>query len=412
MKRLMDITVAAVLLWVGAGLAAVAALVLFFLSPSIPFSFRETELVVVLIVALAAAAGGSGLWLGKPWGWWFAQTALFTAAVSSLFGLLGGISAWQTRFSVVAVATTVVYGVVLVVVVALIVVLCLKGFWRDIFPGTRGDTPPGRLVIHIALIIACIITIYPVLRIVSVSLRPGNRLMSTDLSIIPPDATLENFRTVLVNKPFFSWLWNSVVITVSTAIVGVILAATSAYAFSRWRFPGRGPGLIFLLATQMIPAAMLTVPIYIVAVRLGLFNSYRGLVLAYSVSSVPFSIWILKGYYDTIPVDLEEAAMIDGASRLSAFWRIILPLSTPALAIVFLFNFMTAWNDFLMARIMLQREELQTWVLGLQRMQGQFQTEWGAFAAASILVSVPVMALFLYSSKWLISGLTLGSVKG
>jgi arabinogalactan oligomer/maltooligosaccharide transport system permease protein len=281
----------------------------------------------------------------------------------------------------------------------------------NFFKRSRGDSPFARILIHLALIIACVITIYPALRVVSVSLRPGDRLLSTDLSIIPPDATFSSYVAVLTGR-FPAWLWNSLIITVSTALFGVILASTSAYAFSRWKFPGRGPGLVFLLATQMIPAAMLTVPIYILAVRLGLFNSYRGLLLAYSVGSIPFSIWILKGYYDTIPVDLEEAAMIDGASRITAFIRVILPLSTPALAIVFLFNFMQAWNDFLLARIMLQKEQLLTWTLGLVRMQGQFQTQWGQFAAASIIVSIPVMALFLYSSKWLISGLTLGSVKG
>jgi arabinogalactan oligomer/maltooligosaccharide transport system permease protein len=207
----------------------------------------------------------------------------------------------------------------------------------------------------------------------------------------------------------------------------VALAATSAYAFSRWNFPGRRPGLVFLLTTQMIPPGMLLIPLYIMAVQIPLllalsfpqlfadfhlFNSYRGLVFAYAVGSVPFSIWILKGYYDTIPPDLEEAAKIDGASQLEAFWKIILPLSTPALVIVFLFNFMAAWNDYLLARIMLQDQSLLTWTLGFDRLQGQFTTEWGAFSAASILVAIPVMALFLYSSKWLISGLTLGSVKG
>jgi len=283
---------------------------------------------------------------------------------------------------------------------------------RSFFYRSKGDSPFKRIVIHLVLIIACVIAIYPALRILSVSLRPGDRLLSTSLAIIPRDATMENYREVLFDKNFFLWLWNSSIITITTAIVGVILASTSAYAFSRWKFPGRGPGLVFLLATQMIPAAMLMIPIYILAAHLHLINTYKGLVFAYSVSSIPFSIWILKGYYDTVPVELEEAAEIDGLSKLSSFYRIVLPLSTPALAIVFLFNFMAAWNDFLLARIMLQRETMYTWTLGLQSLQGQFQTEWGAYSAASIMIAIPVMALFLFSSKWLISGLTLGSVKG
>lgn len=283
-----------------------------------------------------------------------------------------------------------------------------SGFFRR----GREDSPFKLLLIHAALILACIVAVYPVLRVVSVSLRPGDRLLSTSLAIIPGDATFEAYRTILLDRDFLLWVWNSLIITVSTAVIGVILAATSAYAFSRWRFPGRGAGLVFLLTTQMIPAAMLMVPLYILAARLGLVNSYRGLVIAYSVTSVPFSIWILKGYYDTIPIDLEEAALIDGASRMSAFWRIILPLSTPALAIVFLFNFMQAWNDYMLARVMLQRPDLYTWPLGLWNMLHAYKTEWGAFSAGSILVMIPVMTLFLYSSKWLISGLTLGSVKG
>jgi arabinogalactan oligomer/maltooligosaccharide transport system permease protein len=127
---------------------------------------------------------------------------------------------------------------------------------------------------------------------------------------------------------------------------------------------------------------------------------------------VPFSIWILKGYYDTIPLDLEEAALIDGASRMSAFWRIILPLSSPALAVIFLFNFLNAWNDWQVANVILKREDLQTWPLGLNTFIGNFQTQWGLYAAGSVIITIPVVMLFLYSSRYLISGLTLGSVKG
>ena len=284
---------------------------------------------------------------------------------------------------------------------------------RSFFYGGREDSTFKRLLIHLALIFCCILSVYPVLRILSVALRPGNRLLSTNLALLPPDASFESFRIVLFDKPFLQWLWNSLAITVATAFIGMILAATSAYAFSRYKFPGRTLGLVFLLTTQMIPAAMLMVPLYILAIRLGLVGTYRGLVIAYAVTAVPFSIWILKGYYDTIPIDLEEAARIDGCTELEAFWRILLPLSTPALAIVFLFNFTTALNDYLLARVMLgSQEAILTWPLGLQRMQGQFLTQWGQFSAASIMVAIPLVLLFLYSSKWLISGLTLGSVKG
>ena len=278
--------------------------------------------------------------------------------------------------------------------------------------GGRHDSRRKRAVIHLLLIVAALVAAFPIIRVFGVAMRPGNRILDSEFSIIPPGATLDAFRSVLFETDLPLWLFNSLVITTGTAFVGLLIAATSAYAFARYRFPGRGLGLTMLLATQLIPAAMLLVPLYILAVQLKLTNSFVGMVIALSVTSVPFSIWILRGYYETVPVELEEAAQIDGCSKLEAFWRILLPLSTPALAIVFLFNFLAAWNDYFLARILLSKEPLLTWTLGLSRFQGQFQTQWNELAAASIMISIPVVALFLYSSKWLVSGVTAGGVKG
>jgi len=266
--------------------------------------------------------------------------------------------------------------------------------------------------IHVFLLIYCVISLYPLLRIFSVSLRPGDRLFSTDLSIIPEGASFISYLNVLKDTNFLLWIWNSLIITIATSLVGVMIASAAGYAFSRFSFPGKKTGLIAILGTQMIPAGMLLLPVFIILIRLGWVNSYIGLVVAYSISSLPFSIWILKGYYDTIPRSLEEAALVDGTSMLGAFFRIILPLSTPALAIAFLFNFTMAWNEFLVARVVLQKSEMYTWTLGLFELQGQYITQWGMFCAASIMITIPVLLLFMYSSKWLISGLTLGGVKG
>jgi arabinogalactan oligomer / maltooligosaccharide transport system permease protein len=278
--------------------------------------------------------------------------------------------------------------------------------------GGRREPLPKKIAIHGILIVACIIAAFPILRVLSVALRPSNTILQSEFELIPQGATLESFVNVLTKTDLPLWLMNSVIITIGTSIIGVGIAATSAYAFSRFKFPFRGLFLVLLLATQLIPAAMLLVPLYLLAVQFKLANSYIGMVIGLSVTAVPFSIWILKGYYDTVPIELEEAARIDGASQLGAFWRVLLPLSTPALAVVFLFNFLTAWNDFFLARILLSKEELLTWPLGLQRFQQQFQTQWNELAAASILISVPVVFLFLYSSKWLVSGVTAGGVKG
>ena len=269
-----------------------------------------------------------------------------------------------------------------------------------------------NIAVHALLILACAIAAFPILRVLSVALRPGNTILQSEFELIPEGATFDSFINVLTKTDLPLWLMNSIIITVGTSIIGVGIAATSAYAFSRYKFPFRGLGLTVLLATQLIPAAMLLVPLYLLAVQFKLANSYIGMVIGLSVTAVPFSIWILKGYYDTVPIELEEAARIDGCSQLEAFWRILLPLSVPALVVVFLFNFLTAWNDYFLARILLSKEELLTWPLGLQRFQQQFQTQWNELAAASILISIPVVLLFLYSSKWLVSGVTAGGVKG
>ena len=268
------------------------------------------------------------------------------------------------------------------------------------------------ILTHAALICACVVCVYPLLRMISVSLRPGDRLISTDLALIPPGASLVSYLRVFKETGFLLWLWNSLVITIVTSFIGVSLASTAGYAFSRFKFPGNKLGLTLLLGTQMIPAGMLLLPLFLMIMRLGLINTYLGMIIAYSVSSLPFSIWILKGYYDTIPRSLEEAALVDGTTRFGAFWRIVLPLSTPALSIAFLFNFTQAWNEYLVARVVLCDARRYTWTLGLFELQGQFITQWGMFAAGSFLVTVPVLLLFLYSSKWLVSGLTLGGVKG
>jgi arabinogalactan oligomer/maltooligosaccharide transport system permease protein len=265
---------------------------------------------------------------------------------------------------------------------------------------------------HGLLIGYCVVTIYPVSRALTIALRPSGNLLQTSLAIIPPDASLENFRALFTESSFLLWLWNSLSISIAVSFIGVVVSATSAYAFSRFRFPGRAPGMLFLLTTQMLPAGMLLIPLYILVIRYRLQNNLLGLIVAYTATAVPFSIWILKGYYDTIPIDLEEAAQVDGATRLEAFVRMILPISVPALMTVFLFNFQSAWSEWQIANIIMTSPENYVWPIGLRNFIGQFQTDWGTYAAASLPVSVPVMILFMYSSRYVISGLTLGSVKG
>jgi arabinogalactan oligomer/maltooligosaccharide transport system permease protein len=265
---------------------------------------------------------------------------------------------------------------------------------------------------YAALAMFTLIAVYPVLRIVTISLRPGDQLLTTSLALIPEGASLGNFRDLLVDTPFLRWMFNSLLVSFVVTVTGVAMASTAGYAMSRYRFAGRGALMSGLLVTQMFPATMLLLPLYVVLINLKLLDSYIGICVIYSASALPFCVWQMKGYYDTIPISLEEAARIDGATPWQAFRQVILPLAAPALVITALFSFMTAWNEYVVANVVLQNVENFTLPLGLKLFQGQMTTQWGLYAAGSLLVSVPIVVLFLVLSRFLISGLTLGAVKG
>jgi arabinogalactan oligomer/maltooligosaccharide transport system permease protein len=264
---------------------------------------------------------------------------------------------------------------------------------------------------HAVLLVFVAISIYPALNVFSISLRPGNRLRSTDLSIIPADWTFASYVELFTAQPFLRWVGNSLVVAILVTVTGVALASIGGYAFSRFRFVGRKATMLAILTTQMFPATMLLLPLYILIARLGLVNTYLGLMLFYVSTALPFCVWQMKGFYDTIPSSLEEAARIDGCSRERAFWSVILPLATPGLVITALFSFMTAWSEYIVAAQVMQDEEMFTLPLGIKSFQASLSSQWGLYAAASILVSIPVVVVFLVLSKYLVTGLTLGSVK-
>jgi arabinogalactan oligomer/maltooligosaccharide transport system permease protein len=270
----------------------------------------------------------------------------------------------------------------------------------------------AKSYVYLFLTLFSLFSIYPILTVFSISIRPGDRLLSKSLAIIPENATFHSYYELFFEQPFLRWLWNSMLISAIVTIVGVALAATAGYAFSRYKFKGRATAMIGLITTQMFPATMLLLPLFIMLIKIGAYDSYYGLIIAYSATALPFTIWQMKGYYDTIPFSLEEAATIDGCSPFAVFWRIILPLATPALAITALFSFMTAWSEYLVAAVLIQDKALFTLPMGLKLFQSSMQTSWGLYSAGAITVSVPVVLIFLLLSRWLISGLTLGSVKG
>ena len=266
--------------------------------------------------------------------------------------------------------------------------------------------------VHALVWLLVIFAVFPILQIVAISLRPGDQLYSTELQLIPDNATLDAYRIMFTEKPFLLWLRNSLVVSLGTAVIGVALASLGGFALSRYRFNGRGAALQGILMTQMFPATMLLLPLYLLMRKLHLVDTLGGVMGAYVATALPFCIWTMKGYYDTIPVALNEAALIDGCTPLQAFLRVTLPLSTPALVITALFSFMTGWSEFMVARVMLASKELMTLPLGLESLFTTYQTEWANYAAGSLLVCLPVVVLFLVLNRFLVSGLTLGSVKG
>ena len=270
---------------------------------------------------------------------------------------------------------------------------------------------------HAGLIVVTLLTLYPLMLVLKIAFSPDTGFTAS-LNPFPESFTLDNFEAVVSAENdsgqwvFGRQLLNSAIIAAATTVLGIFLATTAGYAFSRFRFPGRRSGLMAFLVSQMFPGVLMMIPLYMILGELGLRNNALGLILVYATTAIPFCVWMLKGYFDGIPKELEESAIMDGASRFQIFWRIILPLSRPAIAVTALFSFMTAWNEFVLAFTFTDDELAYTLPVLINSYVGEFSIEWPKFAAASVLVSIPVMALFMVLQKHLVGGLTAGAVKG
>jgi arabinogalactan oligomer/maltooligosaccharide transport system permease protein len=269
----------------------------------------------------------------------------------------------------------------------------------------------GRLAsvgLHAGLTVASFIAVFPVLWVLVTSFKPTADAYST---AILRNFTLSNYSSVLDSK-FPRWFLNSVIIAVLTMALGVFISATCGYAMSRFRFPGYRPLLWLFLLTQMFPVAILIVPIYNIMTRLGLIDTYWSLVIAYCTVAVPFCSYLLKGYFDTVPVEIDEAGRVDGLTPFGTFWRLIVPLARPGLAVTAFYTFLTAWGEVAYASKFMTSENKYPLAFGMQVYVGQFKTEWGDLAAASIMVTVPALVVFYVVQKYLVSGLTAGGTKG
>ena len=271
--------------------------------------------------------------------------------------------------------------------------------------------------VHAALTLASVVTLYPILWVLKMALSPSQGF-SLSPNPLPTAMTLRNFIDVVsTHDDAGRWLFgrqlaNSLVVAGAVTVVGVALACSAGYALSRFRFVGRQISLRAFLLSQMFPGVVTLIPLYVLLDHLHLLNRLAGLVLVYATTAIPFCVFMLKGYFDTLPRELEEAVLLDGGTRFDAFWRVALPLARPALAVTALFCFLTAWNEFIVAATLMNDPRAFTLPVAMQRYVGDYSTEWGHFAAGAIVVSLPVMALFFALERHLVGGLTQGGVKG
>lgn len=263
---------------------------------------------------------------------------------------------------------------------------------------------------RIILWISIVIIIFPALWIVMASFSKGDSFFTSTL--FPKTFSLNNYKKLLTETDFVIWVVNSLKMCMLVAVIQLLLTSTSAYAFSRIRFPGRTSGLMILLVLQVFPSSMALAGYYVIIYKFGLVNNILVLVFVLAAGSA-YNIWLLKSYIDGIPKELDESAFVDGAGHLTVFLRIVMPLAMPQVAVIFIFSFIATYSEFVISSVFLQTPNSYTLAIGLQSfIADQFNAHWTMFAAAAVLASVPVMVVFMLLQKFIQGGLTAGGVKG
>lgn len=267
--------------------------------------------------------------------------------------------------------------------------------------------------LNIFFILLCFVTLIPILYALSVSFNGQNSLLSSDFSFIPKQFTLDNYRQVFLGEEIVAWFSNTILLAVSTVVLSLTVAIPAAYCFSRRRFPGRRAILKCLVLLNSFPAILSMFAIYRLLRSFGLINHRIGLILVYTGTMAVFSLWNTKGYFDTIPTEIEEAARIDGAGNFQVVTKIVLPLAKPSIVVTALMVLIYVWNEYIYATTFLTGEQNYTLAAGLYALQAtEMSGSWPVFAAASIAVSLPVLVIFFLCQKHMTSGLTAGGVKG
>jgi multiple sugar transport system permease protein len=272
-----------------------------------------------------------------------------------------------------------------------------------------------RILIIAAVLILCLLPIY---WMVSTSFKTQEEIFTVPPTLFPKNFTMENYLSITVGDisssiMFMTYFKNSIIVSILTVAVTLLLATPAAYAFSRVPFKGKKNLIYFVLVSQMLPIVIILIPIYRAFLKLSLVSTYPGLVLSYMVFTLPFSIWMLKGYFDGIPRELDNAAKVDGCTRMQTMLQVILPNVTPGLTAASIVVFIQSWDEFMISLTLMDKDAMRTLPVGIiQSFVGQFTIKWGEMMAASVVTTIPVVILFMFLSKYLIGGLTAGAVKG
>ncbi len=277
----------------------------------------------------------------------------------------------------------------------------------------RGKQNLKLFIVNLILILICFITFIPILYAFSVSINEQNSLLGSDFSFIPGQVTIENYRRVFTEEPVLMWLRNSLILAVSTVVISLGTGIPAAYIFSRRRFPGRNAILQLLILLYAFPSLLSMTALYKLLSPMGLINTRTGLIIVYTGTMAVFALWNMKGYFDTIPVEIEESAMIDGAGPVRIVCRIVLPLAKPTIAVTAMMVLIYVWNEYIFAINFMTGESSYTLAAGLYSLQAnETSGSWPVFSAASLVVSLPILVIFFAMQRNMASGLTSGGVKG
>ncbi len=268
-----------------------------------------------------------------------------------------------------------------------------------------------KIALPIIVLVIAIIIAFPYYWMIASSAQGGS-LFEWPPRLVPTSVSLNAYKEVIADRPIARWFRNSTIVSLTTALFSLVIALNAGYALSRFRTRVNTLFGLVILLTQMLPATLLVVPFYVIYRQLRLYNTLIGIAIADTVFVLPLSIWLMKGFFDSIPADLEEQAQVDGCTRLGAFYRITMPLALPGLVVVTVFAFMVGWDDYFFARTLISSEA--NWVLsvGLTSFQGQYITDWDGIMAAASMFALPPAIFFLFVQRYLIQGLTGGAVKG